>query len=329
MPLVSICIPTYNRPKFLKEAIESCQSQTLSDLEIIVSDNSSNDESREYVEGLRDPRIRYFKNDGDIGGIRNIALAAQRARGKYIKVLMDDDLLKPRALERMVLAFQSHPTVGVVMAPLDIVDEQATTISRRFYWIQRKHLLYRYRQGDAIVHRDEVLREFLTRSYPCCVPSGLLYKRDCFDRLGNFDTSLHFAVDVDLCMRFATMYDFYYIDDALASWRYSPTSITVSLYQAGFYNEEFYQLARRYVEAPSVRALFPASEHAKLERDAYFFATKRCLLTIMAGLGRGSPRIVFSTLAVMWRHERYPTNFLKLPFDIAGEVFRALGSWFK
>src|SRR5579859_3767603 len=102
MSLVSICILTYNRPEYLRRAVESCLAQTYPDFEIVITDNSTNDESSKLAATWADPRIRYFKNVGNLGPTGSANRGFSLARGKYIKYLMDDDLLKPRCLELMV-----------------------------------------------------------------------------------------------------------------------------------------------------------------------------------------------------------------------------------
>ena len=79
-PLVSICIPTYNRPELLARTLRSCETQTYRNFEIIICDNSDNDASGELVARLNDPRIRYYKNGENIGGIRNFIKAVDLAK---------------------------------------------------------------------------------------------------------------------------------------------------------------------------------------------------------------------------------------------------------
>ena len=114
-PLVSICTPTYNRPDLLARAIRSCLAQTYSNFEMIITDNSANELSGELAARFADPRIRYFKNETNLGGVGNISRATSLARGKYVKLLMDDDLLKSQCLEKMVIALERNPSAGIAM----------------------------------------------------------------------------------------------------------------------------------------------------------------------------------------------------------------------
>ena len=101
-PLVSICIPTHNRLNLLKKSVNSALNQTYKNIEIIISDNSDNDFTKKYVKTISDKRIRYYKNSSNIGSFLNVNKVAHLAKGKYIKYLLDDDLLKPNCVMKMV-----------------------------------------------------------------------------------------------------------------------------------------------------------------------------------------------------------------------------------
>ena len=100
-PKVSIMIPTYNRAHFLAEAIESALMQDYPNLEVIVSDNASTDNTRECVQRyLTDPRFRYYRNDENLGSSANYErLLYEYAAGVYGQYLTDDDVLLQRLAE--------------------------------------------------------------------------------------------------------------------------------------------------------------------------------------------------------------------------------------
>ena len=104
--LLSICIPTFNRPQYLKVAVESVLAQidptNSSKVEIVISDNSLSDESQVVIEELKkreNASIKYYKNEHNVGFDGNCLLAVERASGRYAWLLGDDDLLAPGALE--------------------------------------------------------------------------------------------------------------------------------------------------------------------------------------------------------------------------------------
>jgi glycosyltransferase involved in cell wall biosynthesis len=320
-PLVSICTPTYNRPLLLGRAIRSVLAQTCQDFEIVITDNSENDESTQLVRGFNDPRIRYYRNGENIGNLNNIKKAAGLAEGKYLVLLLDDDLLKPRALQLMLAAFGKYPSVGVVMAPMDLIDSNDRRIFPRFYLVRKMHYRYRYQVGDGLVDRATVLKEFLVHDYPCCVPSGIMYRVEAVRRAGGFDTRSDFALDLDLDMRIAVHHDFYYIDQVLSSFRYTPLSLTSTMHSTGANVAVFYYITRKILGDPEAMKLFAPSERKKLARDSLFFCSCRALLLNgMAGVRARRWKIIGQTLRLIFREDPYWWNKIRLPWFVAREI---------
>lgn len=106
-PLFSICIPTFNRREMLCQAIRSAINQTYDNIEVVISDNASDDGTSEAVRALADPRIRYFRNDTNIGGAGNWERCVHLARGQFFSWLQDDDLLLPHFVSTAVRALRS------------------------------------------------------------------------------------------------------------------------------------------------------------------------------------------------------------------------------
>ena len=93
-PLVTIGIPTYNRADgYLKDAIESALNQTYANLEIIISDNCSSDDTGLIVESFNDPRIKYYRHNENIGANNNFNFCLKKASGIFFLLLHDDDLI--------------------------------------------------------------------------------------------------------------------------------------------------------------------------------------------------------------------------------------------
>lgn len=96
---LSICIPTYNRAEYLKRCLDSIFGYGDNDIEIIVQDNDSPDATAEVVKSFSDPRLKYFRNERNIGGVHNIMSVITRAAGRYIYYLTDDAYLMPGAID--------------------------------------------------------------------------------------------------------------------------------------------------------------------------------------------------------------------------------------
>ena len=103
-PLASILIPVFNRERFIRECVESALAQTVRDIEVVVSDNASNDRTLEICEVLatRDPRLHILRNSTNAGPLSNWHACAAAARGRYAHLLFSDDRASPDFLERML-----------------------------------------------------------------------------------------------------------------------------------------------------------------------------------------------------------------------------------
>lgn len=111
-PQVSVCVPTFNRAHYLPQCLESILGQTFGDFELIVLDNASTVETAEVVARYREPRIRYYRNDQNLGQIPNINQGIALAAGGYVAVCHDDDVYAPTMLQRQAETLSRHPSVA-------------------------------------------------------------------------------------------------------------------------------------------------------------------------------------------------------------------------
>ncbi len=102
--LVTIAIPTRNRPSGLRAALESALNQSYPGLEIIVSDNNTVEDVKPVVEGFHDPRVKYFRHDQTLDMAANWNFCLGKASGDFFLLLSDDDFLFPEAVERLLAA---------------------------------------------------------------------------------------------------------------------------------------------------------------------------------------------------------------------------------
>ena len=129
-PLVTIGISTYNRADgYLRQALQSAIDQTYPNLEIVVSDNCSTDDTEAVVRGAGDPRIRYIKQAVNIGANNNFNFCVQEARGAYFLLLHDDDLVDADFVEACMDAVHDDTTVGLIRAGTRVIDGGGTVLS--------------------------------------------------------------------------------------------------------------------------------------------------------------------------------------------------------
>lgn len=113
-PKFSVCIPTYGRAHILPEVIRSVLSQTYEDFEIFISDDASPDNTEEVINSFKDPRIRYHRNQKNLGVRENWNFAVKSARGEYVLKLDDDDYIDPTFIAKTVSVLEAHQDIGSV-----------------------------------------------------------------------------------------------------------------------------------------------------------------------------------------------------------------------
>ncbi len=126
--LVSICIPTYNRPHLLRLALESCFAQTFKNFEVLVGDDSNSDASGSVVaefQALYPGKLRYFRNVPSLGQAANVNALFANAAGDRLVLLHDDDLLLPGALEELSECWSAVPDLSAAFGKQYMIDMAA------------------------------------------------------------------------------------------------------------------------------------------------------------------------------------------------------------
>lgn len=137
-PLVSIAVPVRDGARFLDEALASLVSQTLDDLEIIVSDNASTDDTPRIARAwaARDERVRYVRNERDLGAAPNFNQALALARGRYFRWAAADDLAAPEHLARCVAVLERRPAVVLCHSRVRVVDASSRRVAEPAYLLR-------------------------------------------------------------------------------------------------------------------------------------------------------------------------------------------------
>lgn len=140
-PQVSIGLPVYNGERYLSAAIESVLAQTFRDFELIICDNASTDGSEAICRAFaaRDERVRYIRNERNLGAAPNYNLTFALARGGYFKWMAHDDLIAPTYLERCVAVLDEHPGVVVCYPRAVFIDERDATIGYDDECLHNRH----------------------------------------------------------------------------------------------------------------------------------------------------------------------------------------------
>jgi len=139
--LISVCIPSYQRPELLNQAIESCLNQTYKNLEIIVCDDSKDDESERLVQLINKPEIiKYCHNRPSLKQANNVNRLFDLAQGDRLVLLHDDDLLMPTAIQDMVACWETEPDLTACFGKQyminmqgDVLEDQSLKLNEQYY----------------------------------------------------------------------------------------------------------------------------------------------------------------------------------------------------
>lgn len=209
-PKVTVCIPCYNEQKFIASSLESTLSQTYKDINIYIVDNNSTDNTLEIVTKYKDPRIKIFKNEENIGMFQNMNRCLDLSNTDYVKILCADDTLETDCLDKQVDVLEKNPKVGVVFNSSKIIDAKNKTLFKRKSF-----------KCDTKVSGKELIRKILLSGRnPVGEPSCCLFRTKIIKE-GNFqyNPKLPYVGDLDFLIKILSMSSGYYISDTLSSFR--------------------------------------------------------------------------------------------------------------
>jgi glycosyltransferase involved in cell wall biosynthesis len=190
-PLVTVVLPTYDRFEFLPSAVQSVFHQTMGDWELVVADDGSGREVRDYLDALNDGvRVRtlFLPHSGNAGRARNAAIAV--ARAPYIAFLDSDDVWEPRKLERQLAMMRAEQGYHWSYTGVTFIDDESNPLAVELH---RRWTMYR---GQVF---ERILRDPASVRTPTVVVATTQLVRD----VGGFDEAIDSGEDTDLWMRLA------------------------------------------------------------------------------------------------------------------------------
>jgi glycosyltransferase involved in cell wall biosynthesis len=257
-PLVSVIIPTYNRANTVPETIDSVLEQTYSNLEVIVVDDGSKDNTQEVLRGYG-TRIRNIQQE-NAGQMVARNRGIQEASGEIICFLDSDDLWLPRCVERHVQVLEKAPAevpCSLANGWLYFAD------GRRMTSFQNSHLFPSLDEGLCLNIPDILSSRFVM----FC--QFIAIRREALQKAHGFDEDLKFMEDYALPLRLALLGPWAFISEALVVWRQGPPG-SVSVSQAAMKRETELReslgiIRRRYLKAIDGQAQFARSRKMQMK----------------------------------------------------------------
>lgn len=209
-PMVSFIVPCYKLAHFLAECVNSILTQSFSDFEVLIMDDCSPDNTEEIARSIRDPRVRYVRNDRNVGHLRNYNIGISQSRGKYVWLISADDRLRrPYVLERYVSTMEANPHVGMACCPGIVLQNGNET---------GQYDCGDFGPNDNILDGREFIATSLRLGYGLLAPS-VLVRRDCYDQISTFPLDMPHQGDWYLWFRWALDYDIAYFCEPMVNYR--------------------------------------------------------------------------------------------------------------
>lgn len=237
-PKVSVVIAAYNKAGLTVRTVESVLSQTYPNLEIIVVDDGSTDNTKQRLASYG-KKIKYvYKQNGGACSARNLGI--KLSQGEYIGLLDCDDLYFPQKIDRSITYLRENPQFGFVYSAAYYID-QDDNILRKYADYKNPYIGW--------ISQNLVVRNFICNS-------TVVIRKSCFDKAGFFDQAIFTPADWDMWIRLSQNYQAGYIREALTKYRFTDSYILSNIKQAKreemtvltktfFENNDFCRLVRR------------------------------------------------------------------------------------
>ncbi len=236
-PLVSILIPTYNSAKYIGAALDSALSQTYPNLEIIVHDDASTDNTPQLLKNYSDPRLQIIRtktNHGMLGGWNFIQ---NKAKGEYIKFLASDDLLSPTCVAELIAAAEAHPNASIITCQRNFIDDKGKVFKKMGFASKTTTV-------KGLDHAHWILTNI--RENKIGEPTAVLYPRKLIKLVGGYDPIFSQFADFEYWIRLLAYGDLVYVHKPLCSFRTHGGSNTSAAILDGRFITEIFALISKY-----------------------------------------------------------------------------------
>jgi glycosyltransferase involved in cell wall biosynthesis len=217
---LTVGIPTFNRAGWLSETIDSVLAQSFTNFRLIVSDNASDDHTRDVVRSFSDERIDYVRSERNIGAIGNLNRLIVLADTEYLLLLPDDDVLYPGHLGAAVEMLERFETIGLAHSAFDLIDARSHVIRRVNPRVSRSPVM--------VESRDRALERLMASPGGLCF-SSVVYRTEAIVEAGGFQEEEEPFGDLKLWMRIALDWDFGYLAAPMVGFRRHADAITTNV----------------------------------------------------------------------------------------------------
>jgi glycosyltransferase involved in cell wall biosynthesis len=310
MPKVSILVPSYNASVFLDESITSALNQTFTDFELIIVDNCSTDDSEEIISKyLADKRIKYYRNEKNIGVVNNFNKCLSYASGEYIKFLCSDDKLHSELLEKSVSVMDQYPNVLLVASFFEDFGFASRIVKTPF---------------THLVNGKKAIYQILNNYNYLGQPSNVMIRKSALS-VGNFNNEFCWMADWELWLRILSIGDCYIIPEVLSYARDHDNRVSRAM-QKKFNNYfENYKMVKAIKKHNELHLDFKEFDIDKVIKKKATDCTLAIPWTIM-GFGKKENRKIFiNAFSIAFTESVFASSFVLLSKRLANRMFKLIG----
>lgn len=231
LPLVSIICHCYNHASFVEECLDSVLNQSYKNIELIIVDDCSSDNSVEVIENWlkKNPEVQFFNNTKNLGITKSFNKTIEFAKGEFLIDLATDDVLLPNCIEEQISAFNQNPNACLVFGNAELIDETGTTIGFNFPVDNNLNVT-----DKNLVNTNY---ESILKGGNCMCSVSSMFKKETFINLGKYDESLAYE-DLDFWLRIAKKYELVFIDKVLVKKRELSHSLTRHFFKKNVFSKK-------------------------------------------------------------------------------------------
>jgi GT2 family glycosyltransferase len=215
MAEISVIIPSYNHAAYIGEAVRSVLSQSMADLELIVVDDGSQDNSLEVLAGFSDARLRIDRQVNQ-GAHAAINRGLRQATGDYLAILNSDDAYHPQRLEKLVALLKNNPAIGLAGSYIQLIDQQGKSLGIKHGYRDCEPWALE-NPGRSFRAGDDLKAALLTENY-FATSSNFVFPIRWFEQVGEF-RPLRFTHDWDYALRLANLAELALVPEPLMLYR--------------------------------------------------------------------------------------------------------------
>ncbi|BCZ48621.1 hypothetical protein psyc5s11_46880 [Clostridium gelidum] len=260
LPLVSICIPVYNGEKYIKYTIDSVLNQTYRNIEIIISDNCSIDDTVNIVKSYKDKRIKLYKNDTNQGPLDNTNKCIELSNGKYIKFVYADDTIHGNCIKEMVSIMERNLDVNLCGVNFCHVNEKNEKISG-----------YILNMSCGKYESKFIFKQLIINGNIIGCPSGVMIRKEALNITGLFgDSNLKYMADYDMWIKLCKFGNYYFINKEYMYFRVQSESITNQNIVTIKRVSDFYYLLDKYIDNNSFSEIEIKNAYINANNRSYY-----------------------------------------------------------